>query len=36
GIITGTWSSISVGTSLPELFGLRTEHYMPKPLTDEP
>ncbi|NBI55363.1 protein translocase subunit SecF [Photobacterium alginatilyticum] len=36
GIITGTWSSISVGTSLPELFGLRAEHYMPKPLTDEP
>ncbi|MCW8328530.1 protein translocase subunit SecF [Photobacterium sp. SDRW27] len=36
GIITGTWSSISVGTSLPELFGLRAEHYMPKPVTDEP
>lgn len=36
GIITGTWSSISVGTSLPERFGLRAEHYMPKPITDEP
>ncbi|WP_299017999.1 protein translocase subunit SecF [uncultured Photobacterium sp.] len=36
GIITGTWSSISVGTSLPEVFGLRPEHYMPEPITDEP
>lgn len=36
GILTGTWSSISVGTSLPEVFGLRAEHYMPKPVSDEP
>ncbi|MGF1687231.1 protein translocase subunit SecF [Photobacterium japonica] len=36
GILTGTWSSISIGTSLPELFGLNSSHYMPKPITDEP
>ncbi|GHA49172.1 protein translocase subunit SecF [Photobacterium aphoticum] len=36
GIMTGTWSSISVGTSLPELFGLNSSHYMPKPITEEP
>ncbi len=31
GILTGTWSSISVGTVLPEYLGLKPEHYMPKP-----
>ena len=36
GIITGTWSSISVSTSLPEVFGLRAEHYMPEPVSEEP
>ncbi|MGF1759226.1 protein translocase subunit SecF [Photobacterium sagamiensis] len=36
GIVTGTWSSISVGTTLPELFGLRPEHYLPKPISEEP
>ncbi|WP_064607683.1 protein translocase subunit SecF [Photobacterium sp. J15] len=36
GIITGTWSSVSVGTSLPEMFGLRAEHYMKQPVTEEP
>ncbi|MGF1702054.1 protein translocase subunit SecF [Photobacterium makurazakiensis] len=36
GILAGTWSSVSVGTALPELFGLRAEHYMKAPVTDEP
>ncbi|KLV03635.1 preprotein translocase subunit SecF [Photobacterium aquae] len=36
GIMTGTWSSISVGTVLPELFHLNGEHYMLKPVTEEP
>lgn len=36
GIITGTWSSISVGTTLPELFGLKPEHYLPKVVSEEP
>lgn len=36
GILTGTWSSVSVGTTLPELFGLNPSHYMPKPITEEP
>ncbi|PSW20684.1 protein translocase subunit SecF [Photobacterium sanctipauli] len=36
GILTGTWSSISVGTALPELFGLKSKHYMPVLVTDEP
>ncbi|MGF1727123.1 protein translocase subunit SecF [Photobacterium nomapromontoriensis] len=35
GILTGTWSSVSVGTTLPELFGLNSSHYMPKPITEE-
>lgn len=36
GILTGTWSSISVGTVLPELLKLKSEHYLPKPIADEP
>ncbi len=36
GILTGTWSSISVGTLLPEFLGLKPEHYQPKPVVDEP
>lgn len=36
GIVTGTFSSVSVGTTLPELFGLRSEHYIVKPLSTEP
>ncbi|MGF1692007.1 protein translocase subunit SecF [Photobacterium kagoshimensis] len=36
GIVTGTWSSISVGTTLPEYLGLKPEHYMPKPISEEP
>lgn len=36
GIVTGTWSSISVGTSLPEYFGLNSDHYKPKPISEEP
>ncbi|MGF1684443.1 protein translocase subunit SecF [Photobacterium minamisatsumaniensis] len=36
GILAGTWSSVSVGTALPELFGLKAEHYMKAPVTDEP
>ncbi|QSV16713.1 protein translocase subunit SecF [Photobacterium ganghwense] len=36
GILTGTWSSISVGTVLPELLKLKSEHYLPKPIAEEP
>ncbi|MGF1762777.1 protein translocase subunit SecF [Aliivibrio kagoshimensis] len=36
GIVTGTFSSVSVGTALPELFGLRSEHYLVKPVSEEP
>ena len=36
GIVTGTWSSISVGTTLPEYLGLKPEHYMAKPISEEP
>jgi preprotein translocase subunit SecF len=36
GIVTGTWSSISVGTTLPEYFGLNSDHYKPKPISEEP
>ena len=36
GILTGTWSSISVGTLLPEFLGLRPEHYQPKPVAENP
>ncbi|GGI82880.1 protein-export membrane protein SecF [Shewanella hanedai] len=36
GIITGTWSSISIGTCLPELLGLNSEHYKLVPIDDTP
>ncbi|WP_425466795.1 protein translocase subunit SecF [Parashewanella tropica] len=36
GVLTGTWSSISVGTSLPEYLGLKPEHYKPKVISDHP
>lgn len=36
GIMTGTWSSIAVGTSLPELLGLRPEHYQVVAVSDTP
>lgn len=29
GVLTGTWSSISIGTVLPEWFKLRSKHYQP-------
>ncbi|WKE67029.1 protein translocase subunit SecF [Gallaecimonas kandeliae] len=31
GIVVGTWSSIFVAATLGELFGLKAEHYAPKP-----
>ncbi len=36
GILAGTWSSISVGTSLPEVLGLKAEHYQEVALPDSP
>jgi preprotein translocase subunit SecF len=36
GIVTGTWSSISVGATLPEFLGLTAQHYQPVPLPDTP
>lgn len=36
GILTGTFSSISVGTSLPELLGLTPEHYKEQVISDTP
>jgi len=36
GILTGTWSSISVGTCLPELFGVNSEHYKLTPIPETP
>ncbi|ABN62729.1 protein translocase subunit SecF [Shewanella baltica] len=36
GILTGTFSSISVGTSLPELLGLTPEHYKEQVISDMP
>ncbi|NRD72761.1 protein translocase subunit SecF [Shewanella sp. VB17] len=36
GILTGTWSSISVGTCLPELFGVNAEHYKPTVISEAP
>lgn len=36
GILTGTFSSISVGTSLPEFLGLNSEHYKVQVITDTP
>lgn len=36
GILTGTFSSISVGTSLPEFLGLTPEHYKAQVISDMP
>ncbi|WP_205695390.1 protein translocase subunit SecF [Corallincola luteus] len=36
GILVGTWSSISMGTCLPELLKLKAEHYLPEPLPAGP
>ncbi|MGB0893261.1 MAG: protein translocase subunit SecF [Parashewanella sp.] len=36
GVLTGTWSSISVGTSLPEYLGLKPEHYQVKAMSEAP
>ncbi|WP_434340819.1 protein translocase subunit SecF [Motilimonas cestriensis] len=36
GILAGTWSSIAVGTSLPEVLGLKPEHYQEEALPDTP
>ncbi|MDT3336315.1 protein translocase subunit SecF [Shewanella sp. SP1S1-7] len=36
GILTGTFSSISVGTSLPEFLGLTPEHYKEQVISDTP
>ena len=36
GILTGTWSSISVGTCLPELCGVNSEHYKPTVISETP
>lgn len=36
GILTGTWSSISIGATFPELLGLKAEHYLVVPLPDTP
>ncbi|UTV29734.1 protein translocase subunit SecF [Photobacterium atrarenae] len=36
GILTGTWSSISVGTVLPELLKLQARHYLPPPVSEAP
>lgn len=35
GILTGTWSSISIGATFPELLGLNSDHYrvIPLPVT---
>ncbi|CAK1856751.1 protein translocase subunit SecF [Vibrio crassostreae] len=36
GIIVGTWSSLVIGTAIPERIGLSADHYKPKaPLLDE-
>ncbi|WP_218645357.1 protein translocase subunit SecF [Shewanella sp. Scap07] len=34
GIASGTWSSISIGTTLPTLLGLQPQHYQVKPIDD--
>ncbi len=36
GIISGTWSSIAIGTVLPEMARLSPEHYRPEPIPDTP
>lgn len=36
GVISGTWSSISIGTVLPEWLGLEPKHYLPVELDAAP
>ncbi|NVD08963.1 protein translocase subunit SecF [Vibrio sp. JPW-9-11-11] len=36
GILSGTWSSISIGTVLPEWLKLEPKHYMPVEIDDAP
>lgn len=36
GILTGTWSSISIGTCLPEVLGINSEHYKTVSVNDMP
>ncbi|RTZ17585.1 protein translocase subunit SecF [Vibrio aquaticus] len=36
GILSGTWSSISIGTVLPEWFKLEPKHYLPVEVDDAP
>ncbi|UXI04609.1 protein translocase subunit SecF [Photobacterium sp. TY1-4] len=36
GILTGTWSSVSVGTVLPEILRLKARHYLPEPVSEMP
>jgi preprotein translocase subunit SecF len=36
GIVTGTWSSISIGATLPEFLRLKAQHYQPIPLPEHP
>ncbi|MBF9003099.1 protein translocase subunit SecF [Vibrio nitrifigilis] len=35
GILTGTFSSVSVGATLPEFLGLSSRHYLPKPISED-
>lgn len=35
GIVSGTWSSISIGVTLPQLVKLSPAHYQPKAIDDE-
>jgi preprotein translocase subunit SecF len=36
GILSGTWSSISIGTVLPEWLKLEPKHYLPVEVDDAP
>lgn len=36
GVISGTWSSISIGTVLPEWLGLESKHYLPVEVDSAP
>ena len=36
GVLSGTWSSISIGTVLPELFKLEPKHYLPVEIDTAP
>jgi preprotein translocase subunit SecF len=35
GIASGTWSSISIGVTLPQLIGLQPKHYVTKEVSSE-